>query len=161
MEIKLSQIIFQMINFGVVFGAITYLLYKPISKMLEERADKVEKAQIAADESMREREEIEKLKKQQKLEAEKQASKILEEAKDDAVTKKKILMKQAKDEADAEKAKLLKAWEQEKQTMVGDMQKDFEKAVFAVSEKLIGSIDDKAKHAKLIDQSIKELAQTN
>jgi len=149
-----------MINFGVVFGAITYLLYKPVSKMLEERAEKIEKSQAAAEETLREREQLESLKKKQKLESEKQAAKLLEEAKEDASAKKKILLQQAKEEADAEKQKLMSAWEQQKKNIASDMEKDFEEAVFAVAERLMGKIDDKSKHAKLIDQGIGELSQS-
>jgi len=38
MDIQLPQIIFQIVNFGVVVGALTYLLYKPVKKMLDERS---------------------------------------------------------------------------------------------------------------------------
>ena len=41
MDIQLPQIIFQLVNFGVVFGAIVYLLYKPTQKILDERAKRV------------------------------------------------------------------------------------------------------------------------
>jgi F0F1-type ATP synthase membrane subunit b/b' len=55
MEINFLQILFQAINFGVVFGAITFLLYKPVMKMLDERAKKIAEGQSAAEKSIRER----------------------------------------------------------------------------------------------------------
>ena len=41
MDIQLPQIIYQLVNFGVVFGAVTYLLYKPVQKILDERSKRI------------------------------------------------------------------------------------------------------------------------
>ncbi len=158
MEIKLAQILFQIINFGVVFGALTVLLYKPILKMLDARAEKIEKASKAADETIREREEIEALKKKSKLQADKEALKLLEKAREQAQELKKDLVKKAKEEIKAEHEKALKSFALEKASLISEMEKQFAGSVFTVSEKLLGEAIDKKSHAKLIDQGIKDLA---
>ena len=48
MEIDISQILFQIVNFSVVLAALTFLLYKPIFKMFLERAKRIEEGQKAA-----------------------------------------------------------------------------------------------------------------
>lgn len=159
MDIKLDQIIFQIINFGVVFGALTYFLYKPVTKLLEERAQKVADAEKAAAHTLRERDEIESLKSKTKSQAEKDAVKLLEKAKEQAAQLKKELEKQAKDEIRAEKEKAMKALEADKASMAREMQKEFAQAVYAVAEKLLGKAVDKKAHADLIDKSLKELAK--
>lgn len=159
MEIKLVQILFQVVNFGVVLGALTVLLYKPILKMLDERAKKVEEADKAAQETLREKEEIDALKKKSKVQADRDAAKLLEKAREQAAELKKELAKKAKDELHQEHEKALSVWKQEKSSMMSEMQKEFASAVFAVTEKLIGQSVDKKAHTKLIDQGIKELAK--
>lgn len=159
MDIKLDQILFQVVNFGVVFGALTYFLYKPVTKMLEERAQKVAAAEKAAEETMRERGEIDKIKGKTQLQAEKEAAKLIEKAKEQAAELKKELTQKAKEEVKAEREKALKAWTEEKAGLVRNMKQEFSQAAFAVAEKLIGKAIDKKGHAELIDTSIKELAQ--
>ncbi|MBI5151868.1 MAG: ATP synthase F0 subunit B [Candidatus Pacebacteria bacterium] len=159
MDIKLDQILFQIVNFGVVFGALTYFLYKPVVKMLDERAKKVVDAEKASNEALREREEAETLKSKTKSQAEKEAGKYLEKAKEQAATYKKELMQEAKDEVKAERDKAMKAWETEKASMAREMQKEFTLGVYTVAEKLLGKAVDKKAHADLIDKSLKELAK--
>lgn len=159
MEIKLAQILFQIINFGVVFGALTVLLYKPILKMLDARAEKISKAAQAADETLRERDEVEQIKKKSKLQSDKDAAKLLEKAREQAQELKKDLVKQAKEELKLEREKTMESWKQEKQTLAREMEKQFASAVYAVSEKLLGSAIDKKSHAKLIDAGIKDIVK--
>lgn len=159
MDIKIDQILFQIVNFGVVFGALTYFLYKPVVKMLEERAKKVADAEKAAAETMHERSEVESLKTKTKTQAERDAAKLLEKTKEQALALKKDLASQAKEEIKAEKEKALKALEEEKKQVVREMQKEFAQSVYAVAEKLLGKAVDRKAHADLIDKSLKELAK--
>lgn len=158
MEIRFLQILFQIINFGVVFGALTVILYKPILKLLDARAEKIAQAAKAAEETISEREKVEEMKKKSKLQSDREAVKLLEKAREQAAELKKDLIKKAKEEVKTEKEKAMSAWKQEKQTMVREMERQFGAAVYAVSEKLLGQAVDKKTHAKLIDQGMKELA---
>lgn len=160
MQIQLAQILFQIINFGVVVGALTFLLYKPVVKTLQNRSKKIEEGQKAADEVIREKEEIEDMKKSVSNSAKREASEIIAEAREQADAKKKELMAKAKDEVKAFVAEEKVKWESEKASMVKQMEGEFTSAVFQVIDKVLGSntIDAKT-HGKLIDQSIKEVTQ--
>jgi F-type H+-transporting ATPase subunit b len=148
MDIQLSQVLFQMINFGVVFAALTYFLYKPVTKMLDERATRAAEAEKIAANAAKEREEIEELKTKVKSQADKEAVKTLDKVKEQAASLKKELTSQARDEAKAEK-----------QSALHSMEKEFSQAVFAVAEKVVGKSLDKKAHADLIDKSLKEIAK--
>lgn len=125
--------------------------------MLDARAEKIDRASKAADETIREREEIESLKKKSKLQADKESLKLLEKAREQAQELKKDLVKKAKEEIKAEHEKALKSFAQEKVALIAEMEKEFASSVFTVSEKLLGQAIDKKAHAKLIDQGIKDL----
>lgn len=160
MDIQLTAILFQIINFGVVLGALTVLLYKPIVKTLQKRAEKIEESQKAADQVLREKEEMESTKKMTLSEAKKDAAGLMATAKDEVDSKKKVLMEKAKSEVKEYLEEEKKKWEAEKKQLAKQMETEFKDAVFSVTETILGKnvLDTKA-HAKLIDQSISEIVK--
>jgi F-type H+-transporting ATPase subunit b len=158
MDIQIPQILFQIINFGVVAGALTYFLYKPVLKVLEERSKKIEEAQKAAEVTLAEKRQIDEMKKKAQKDAEKEAAKLLEEATQAAASRKKELLAKAKEEAIAEKSKAMQSFEEEKSVMVENIQKEFNSAVVAAVEKVIGAFDKK-QHAQLIDKELDKLLE--
>lgn len=160
MEIQLPQIIFQIINFSVVVGALTYLLYKPIQKILDERANRIAEGQEAAQQSLSEKASIDDLKKTNKRDAEKQAAQILEQANLDAKKRSQELLKQAQEHAQAELLKVQNEWNAEKKEMVKGLKQQFADAVIIAAEKVVGSSLDAKSHSKLIDQELNELLKS-
>ena len=159
MDIKLDQILFQVLNFGVVFGAIVFLVYKPVIKVLDERSKKIHDADRAAEESLKEKDAIDELKKKEKVRAEKESAKMMEKAREQATELKKELTEKARAEIKLDKEKAMKSWELEKKGEHAAMRKEFVDAVYAVTEKVVGKAVDKKAHAGLIDKGLKELAQ--
>lgn len=160
MDIQIPQIIFQIINFSVVLGALTYLLYKPILKVLDERAQRVEEGQKAAQAAMAEQSNIEELKRQVKQQAEKQAAKMLEEANKAAAARKADLLATAKEEAEALVSKYGSDWQAEKKQLMTNLQAQFTEAVMLTAEKVVGSSLDAKAHSKLIDDELKALIKS-
>lgn len=157
MEIQPLQILFQIINFSVVLGALTYLLYKPILKIMDERARRIEDGQEAAEKAISEQTKAEDLKKSIKQKAEKEAAKILEEAQEAAQTKKAALLVKAKEEAMQEVERLRQAWNEEKRKSVLDLKAEFTSAVIATSEKVVNESLNAKTHSKLIETEFNQL----
>jgi F-type H+-transporting ATPase subunit b len=157
MEIQPLQILFQIINFSVVLGALSYLLYKPILKIMDERARRIEEGQVAADKAVAEQSQAEEMKKQIKQKAEKEAAKILDEAQKEAQTKRATILAQAKEEALQEVDRLRTAWQDEKRKSVKEMKAQFTDAVIATSEKVINESVNAKTHSKLIDDEFDQL----
>ena len=80
MQIELTQILFQIINFGVVLGVLWYLLYKPVLKIFAERAKRIEEGQKAAAKALENQEKINEIKLKTEAESKKKASQVLKEA---------------------------------------------------------------------------------
>lgn len=158
MDIEFPQILFQIINFGVVVGALTYLLFKPVKKMLQERSARIEEAQKAAEVTIAEKKAIDEMKLQAKKQAERDAAKILEKATQDAMDRKKQLLAEAKEESEAEMARMIAAGKSAERAMVKEMENKFAEAVLITSEKLIGKVDKKESQ-KLIDEELKKLIE--
>jgi F-type H+-transporting ATPase subunit b len=138
MDIQLPQILFQIINFGVVMGALTYLLYKPIQKIMDERANKIVEGQAAAQASLDEKKQLASLRQKIEKEADRKAAILLDEAAEKATAQKREILAEARAEATAEVAKLKEQWQTEKAQLLRDLHQDTIKAVMAVSQKVIG-----------------------
>jgi len=157
MDIQLPQILFQMVNFGVVAGALTYLLYKPVLKILDERSKRIEEAQQAAASNLREKEEMEKLKEEELSKVRKEAQQILDKAKELAKKTKIEAVTEAKDLAEAELTKARQGWEKEQKKIAAEMREQFASSVLAVSEKVLGKTLDQKAQGKLIDAELKNI----
>ncbi|MEN8252916.1 MAG: F0F1 ATP synthase subunit B [Patescibacteria group bacterium] len=156
MDIQIPQILFQIINFSVVTGALVYFLYKPLNRMLDDRSKKIEKAQRAADETIQEREKLETEKKNILQRAEREALDIIENAKTAGKKQKQEILEEAKKEAEAQIKKIGRAWESERKSQESQMREEFTDTVLLVTEKIIGKLDKKTK-SKLIDSELKTI----
>jgi F-type H+-transporting ATPase subunit b len=160
MEIQPLQILFQIINFSVVLGALTYLLYKPIMKIMDERARRIEEAQAAADQTIAEQAKASEIQKQIRQKAEKEAATILEDAQEAAQSKRAATLAKAKEEALLEVDRLRLAWQDEKRKSLQDMKAEFTKSVLATSEKVVAQSLDAKSHSKLIETEFNQLLKS-
>ncbi|GIK83721.1 MAG: hypothetical protein BroJett025_03430 [Patescibacteria group bacterium] len=157
MDIQITQILFQAINFSVVLGALTFLLYKPVLKMFDERSQKIAEGQKAAEAAVTEKNELEQTRKKMENDLKKERATVLKEAQDEAKEKAQEILAQARKEAKAEKSKLLDSWDTEKAALLKEAKQDMADAVMAVSAKVIGkSLDVKAQQ-KLIDSELETI----
>lgn len=160
MNIEPSQIIFQIINFGVVLGALTYLLYKPVLKIFAERAKRIEEGQKAAQKAIEQQSKIEEIKQKTEADAKKKAAQVLKEATVEADAKKAEMLEAAQVAAAAEVEKMKKAWKSEKEQLVQNIRKEVVETVIAASEKVIGKSLDAKAHSKLIDEELQNVIKT-
>lgn len=157
MDIQVPQIIFQIINFSVVVGALTYLLYNPIRKIFDERSQRIAEAQKAADDTISERAKLDELKQQAQDQAQQDAQKILDEAKKKARSMEKEMLEQAQNKAVKEVEKLHQQWEKERELLATEMRKQFSDSVLIVVERVLDKAFDKKSHSALIDAEVKSI----
>jgi len=147
MDIQLPQLLFQIVNFSVVLGAVVYLLYKPLMKILDERADRVAQSLKEAEAAELEKEKLQAFKTKAKREAEKEAAQILEEAKKLAAKRRQELATETKETLTKEMQKAEARWQMKKQLV---------ESVIQVSGMVIGKKLDKKTSEKLIAQGLEE-----
>lgn len=124
MEINIYQILFQILNFGVVMYLLNKVLYKPIIKMLDDRAKKINEGMSQAEKNLKAGEEIEKTKKAEVSKARKEASAIITAAEVDAKKRADEIVKKAHDKAKEEVANMTKAAEKEIENAKAKLQKE-------------------------------------
>lgn len=137
MDILVPQIIFQMINFLVVLGLLSYLLYKPILEIFKERADRIEKGQKAAQEAIEQKEKIAQYEEKKRKELDKKVTAELETASKEADKYKDSLMEKAKDEVATYVEKQRQKWEQDRTEMLNQMQTSLVDTVVLATEKVL------------------------
>src|SRR3972149_3758225 len=105
MEIKWYQLLFQIINFGILVFLLNRFLYRPIIKIIELRNKKIADSIKAAEDTLKEKSTIEALKKLAEAAAEKRAGEIVEKAQKRATVQAKEIVALAREEADLEVGK--------------------------------------------------------
>jgi F-type H+-transporting ATPase subunit b len=101
MDIEFPQILFQILNFSLILFVLNKFLYKPIMKVLAERADRIDQGLLAAKASLEEKDQIDSLKKAEMHKAQLESQKIIDEAKSEAEKIAKGIVEKAKLDAQA------------------------------------------------------------
>jgi F-type H+-transporting ATPase subunit b len=155
--INLPLLLAFVINFIILLVLLGKFLYKPVLKMLDERAQKVK-------ESMEWAESIKRDYEQARVEVQKQIEKGRQEGQAilaQAVQKGEALKEEARKEASAqakaivEKARL--QLEAERDKMVEDLRKEFVSLLILASEKVIRQTLDKEKQSRLIEDTLAQI----
>lgn len=157
MDIQLTQILFQIINFSVVVGAVSFLLYKPVLKIFDERAKRIAEGEKAAANAQKAYSEIEKKQKLVESELKKERNQIIKDAQVEAQERKETIIADAKAQAKAEIAELKAQWENEKAMLFKKAEKDMADAVMSVAEKVISDALNEKAASKLIDTELKKI----
>ena len=146
----------QLINFGILFGLLFFLLYKPMRRMLDERSAKIKesmdqaeqiKEQLArTDEQVREQMEVARREGQGMLA---QAAQMGERLKEEA-------REGAKQEAETIVARARAEIERERGEAIEDLRSQFVDLAIAAAEKVVSETLDKEKHRRLIDEVLEQ-----
>ncbi len=159
MDIQVPQIIYYLINFGVVVGLLTYLLYKPVMSMLDERSRKIEEGQKAAEKSIKDSQTAQESKAKLLKDAEQEAAHKTAEIVKKAQQQAREIIDKAKEDAASEAERSRQESLGEKADLIKRMHKEFESQVIKTVEKVTGATLDKSTASKLIDDDLSALVK--
>jgi F-type H+-transporting ATPase subunit b len=154
--INLPLLVVFVVNFIVLLVMLRLFLYKPVMKVLDERAKKTRDAMELAEATKKEYEqakgEIQKQIEKGRQEAQAiitQAMQVGErlkgESREEAAKQAQVIIDRARSELGAERDKI-----------VGDLRREFVDISIAAAEKVIKETLDKEKHRKLIEETLQE-----
>lgn len=143
-------LIAQIINFAIVFFVIYRFALEPLKKIMDERAEKIDKG-------LKDAQEVEERLKQAKeeqskiiIDARKEAEKIIEKAKIQSEENQKKSLEKAKEEINKiineERIKI----KQEKETIFSELKKETVNLVILTCEKFLGKKIDKQENQEII-----------
>lgn len=157
MDIQLSAVLFQLINFGVVLGVLYLLLYKPVLKIFAERAKRIEEGQRAASKAISSQEKIDELKAKTERELREKTAEVLKDATDDAKKQQEVIIAEAKKNADALIEKLENQFREEWAARVRSQEQSLVAGVYDITAKVLPKSLDAKKQSALIDDEIAKL----
>ncbi len=144
------------INFLILFGLLTLVLYKPVLRVLDERQAKIkesmEQAEMIKEQAVRSEENIKAHLETARKEGQAvvaQATQIGERLKEEAKEK-------ARQEAESIVSKAQTEIRQERDKIVDELRKEFVDIAILAAEKVTKETLDKQKHQKLLDEVLKE-----
>ena len=154
--INLPLLVVFIVNFIVLLVLLRLFLYKPVMKVLDERAQRTKEAMDLAEATKKEYE-------QAKGEVQKQIEKGRQEAQA-IITQAMQVGERLKEESRQETAKQAQVMidrarselEAERDKIVGDLRREFVDISIAAAEKVIKETLDKEKHRKLIEETLQE-----
>ena len=157
MEIQISQILFQMLNFGIVLFVLNKFLYKPIVNILQQRQKKVAMGMRAAEDNLKTQTDLEKTKQKLITQAQEESQRIIKDAKKAARKETDLVLKNARQEAakviDKERASLQNSIKREREAL----DKQFASLVKDTTGQLLRRYLSKADHDRIISAQTKDL----
>jgi len=153
-----ANLLAQVVNFGVLFVLLYLLAYKPILKMLDERAkkikDSIEQTEMVKDQAARAEEES-----RRRIEAGiKEGQELLGKATRAADEVRLEGQRKAQEEAQALIARARSEIQMERDEAVGALRQEFADLTIMAAEKVIDRSLDKKAHRDVIDKVLDEAA---
>jgi len=154
---KAPEIFVSLVSFLVLFVILAKFAFPPVTKMLDERAEKIRESLEKAEETRIEAERLLEEYRVQMAEARAEAGKVIEQGRTVAENMKNEIVAKAREEAEAEKTKAIDAIKAEKLAAMAELQASVADLSVAVAGKIIGQKLSAADHAALIERSIAEV----
>lgn len=150
--ISLPGLIGQVVNFAILLGILYMVAYKPITRMLDERANRIresmERAELVKQQSERTEQDF-----QAKMEeARRQGQAVLGEAAQVGERLKDEARQEARREAEAIIARARTAIQMERDEAIAALRREVADLVVLAAEKVISTSIDKETHQRLIDE---------
>ncbi len=152
----LADIGIQLASTIILFIVIRFLLWKPITKILEARRDAIDKELNEAKEAKEQAVKLEEELILEKKKAQAEIRDLISNAEKEANLKREEIINQAKEEAKKRLANLEDELSIEKANMQQDIKKEIIDIAFAAAEKIVSKEVDKDKYLDVIDDILEE-----
>lgn len=154
--IDLPRLIAQLLTFGILFGLLFFLAYKPFMRMLDERSQKTRESVELAEEAKKIQSQAEEEFKKRLAQASEEARKVIEDALKAGEEVKEKARAEARAEAEAIISKAREEIKMERDEAIEELRQEFSNLVIQAAEKVIERSLDKKTHEELIEQIFNE-----
>lgn len=157
MEINGLQILSQFITFGIILFMLSKFAYRPVLKILDERAKRIKEGLDAAEKSVTALAKIEETKQKEMIRAQKQAAQVLEEAQKKASDLSKQIISDARLEAQKAIQKEEAALVQRLETEEKRLKSQIAHLVAETTKAVLGTNLSQSQQREIITNQIKAL----
>lgn len=156
-----SELLVSLVSFAVLFVVMWKFALPPITKMLDERADKIKDSLEKAEETRVEAERLLNEYKEQLAEARLESSRVIEQGRKVAETMKDEIVAKANEERESILARAREEIQGEKRVALAELQASVADLSVAVAGRIIGTTLSAADHAALIEKYVAEVGTLN
>jgi F-type H+-transporting ATPase subunit b len=154
--LDLATFIGQLVSFLILLGLLIYVGYKPIRKMLDERANRIKESMEQAEETKQEYERAKVAVQEQISKARQEGQALIGQATQVGDRLKEEAKEEARKEAQAIVDRTRVELERERDKAIDDLRREFVDTAILAAEKVINEALDKEKHRKLIEEALEE-----
>jgi len=156
--LDLATFLGQLVSFLILLGLLIYVGYKPIRKMLDERANRIEESMAQAEATKQEYERAKVAVQEQISKARQEGQAVISQATQIGDRLKEEARGEARKEAQSIVDRTRVELERERDKAIDDLRREFVDTAILAAEKVINETLDKEKHRKLIEQALEESA---
>jgi F-type H+-transporting ATPase subunit b len=146
----------QFVNFAILFGLLSVLLYKPMRRMLDERSNRIKESMEQAEQI---KEQITNTEEQVKLQMEaarREGQEILAQAAQMGERLKEEAKAEARQEAEVIVARARTEIERERDQAIDEVKREFVDLAITAAEKVVHESLDREKHRRLIEEVLEQ-----
>lgn len=155
--IDLKLLIAQIINFALLFFLLSRFLYKPVSKMLDDRSAKIAHGIKSSEESVEKLEKAEAEAEKIREKAYKEADVVMEQAKKESAAASNEILKKAEKQAEAILAAANEEANSAKDKAMSSAKGELSNIIVMALNKIVGNEIDEKDKERLTAKAIKEL----
>jgi F-type H+-transporting ATPase subunit b len=156
-----SELLVSLVSFIVLFVVMWKFALPPITKMLDERAEKIKDSLEQAEQTRVEAERLLGEYKEQLAEARLESNRVIEQGRKVAETMKEDIVAKANEEREAILTRAREEIQSEKRVALAELQASVADLSVAVAGRIIGSTLSAADHAALIEKYVAEVGTLN
>ena len=159
--INVTGLITQLVSFGILFGILAFLLYKPVIRMLDERSDRIRESLEASERAQAEAASSREETQRQLDEARVEGQQLIAQAREVADRFREEELAKAREDIAAERTRAEANIQRERDAAIEDLRREFSGLAIVAAERVIRRSLDESDHNELIQQVLEEGAQTN
>jgi F-type H+-transporting ATPase subunit b len=159
--INLIGLITQVIGFVAIVVLLTWLLYKPLLRVLDQRSEKIKESLEASERAREEAAKSQEEMQQQLEESRAEGQQLIAQARDVADRFREEELAKAREEISAQRSRAEADIQRERDAAVEDIRREFAGLAVTAAERVVRrSLDDDG-HEELIEQVLREGSQAN
>lgn len=154
--INVPGLLAQLINFALLFVVLWFLLYKPITRMLDQRAERIRESMEQAEHIKRELERVEAAVQQRLEEARHEGQNLVAQATQVGERMREESRAEARREAEAIIARARVEIQMERDEAIAQLREQFAELTILAASKVINQSLDRTTHQRLIEEVLAE-----
>lgn len=159
--IDVGVLIAQLVNFFLLLALLTLVLYRPVTKMLRERSERIAKGLLDAELAEKRAAQAEAEYQKRVEEARREAQAIIAQARENAEKERQAILARAQAEAQELRTRTEQELERERREALQALQSQVADLAIAAAGQVLGQAVDNTAHRRLVRDFLSQLEQAS